>query len=106
MERYREQITRIIFFAAACVSAAAVVLICIFLFANGIPAIKEIGIIEFAGGERWKPSQGEFGIFPMIIGSIYVTAGAVVIGVPAGILCAVFMVKYPEACIRRIKILC
>ena len=94
MGRYREQITRIIFFMAASVSVAAVILICLFLFFNGIPAIKKIGIDEFTGGELWRPSQGDFGIFPMIIGSIYVTAGAVIIGVPIGVLCAIFMAKY------------
>lgn len=99
MGRYREQITRITFFTAASVSVAAVILICLFLFFNGIPAIKKIGIGEFTGGELWRPSQGDFGIFPMIIGSIYVTAGAVIIGVPIGVLCAVFMAKY---CHRRI----
>lgn len=99
MGRYREQITRITFFIAASVSVAAVILICLFLFFNGIPAIKKIGIGEFAGGDLWRPSHGDFGIFPMIIGSIYVTAGAVIIGVPVGVLCAVFMAKY---CHRRI----
>ena len=74
-----------VFFVAACASVLAVALICIFLFANGIPAIKEIGFVKFITGEMWRPSNELFGIFPMIIGSLYVTAGAVIIGVPIGI---------------------
>ena len=72
-----------VFFVAACASVLAVALICIFLFANGIPAIKEIGFVKFITGEMWRPSNELFGIFPMIIGSLYVTAGAVIIGVKA-----------------------
>jgi len=85
---------KIIFLLSACVSIASVILICLFIFANGIPAISEIGFFKFLFGMRWKPSQGLYGIFPMIIGSIYVTAGAMVFGVPIGILTAVFLVKY------------
>ena len=66
-------------------------LICVFLFANGVPAIAEIGAFDFLLGQKWKPSNQIYGIFPMIIGSIYVTAGAVLVGVPLGILCAVFL---------------
>lgn len=87
----KEKIMCIVFAAAACVSIAAVALICVFLFANGLPAIFKIGAGNFLGGRVWKPAQDYFGIFPMIIGSLYVTAGAVVTGVPIGILTAVFM---------------
>ena len=94
----------IVFLAAACVSIFAVALICIFLFMNGIPAIGEIGLLEFLGGMDWKPMNEIFGIFPMIIGSIYVTAGAIVVGVPIGILCAVYLAKFcPEKLYRIFK---
>lgn len=83
-----------VFFIAACASVLAVALICVFLFANGIPAMKEIGFLDFLTGERWRPSNKIFGILPMILGSIYVTAGAILIGVPIGILTSVFMAKY------------
>lgn len=83
-----------VFFIAACASVLAVALICVFLFANGIPAMKEIGFLDFLTGERWRPSNKIFGILPMIMGSIYVTAGAILIGVPIGILTSVFMAKY------------
>lgn len=84
----------IVFLAAACVSILAVLLICVFLFSSGLPAIAEIGPLEFLGGTVWRPSNGLYGILPMILGSIYVTAGAIIIGVPIGILMAVFMARY------------
>ena len=92
--KLKEQVMQAVFFIAACASIFAVVLICLFLFVNGIPAKKEIGIFDFLLGERWKPGNNIFGIFPMIMGSIYVTAGAIVIGVPVGILTSVFMAEY------------
>ena len=94
MKQAKEQIMKIVFAAAASVSILALALICAFLFANGIPAIREIGLFDFLGGEKWKPSNGFYGIFPMILGSIYVTAGALVIGVPIGLFCAVFLARF------------
>lgn len=91
---------------AACTSILSVALICIFLFANGVPAMAKIGIFDFLLGRSWKPSNtpASYGIFPMILGSIYVTAGAIAIGVPIGILTAVFMAKYcPEKLYRYLK---
>lgn len=83
-----------LFFLTACISIAAVILICIFLFVNGIPAIREIGIFNFLFGKKWKPANHLYGIFPMIVGSLYVTAGALIFGVPIGILTAVFMARF------------
>ena len=91
---WTEKFMQGVFAVAACASVLAVALICIFLFANGIPAMKEIGFMEFLTGERWKPTNEIFGILPMIMGSIYVTAGAIILGVPIGILTSVFMAKY------------
>ena len=83
-----------LFAIAACVSILAVVVICLFMFANGVPAMHEIGLFKFLFGRVWKPNEGQFGIFPMIVGSVYVTAGAIIIGVPIGLLCAIFMAKF------------
>lgn len=94
MTKVKEKVMHGVFLLAACVSILAVALICVFLFANGIPAIGKIGAGEFLLGRSWKPSNDIFGIFPMIIGSIYVTAGAIIIGVPIGIMTAVFMSKF------------
>ena len=102
MAKYKERIMEVVFLVAACVSIFAVALICIFLFANGVPAMKEIGFADFLLGREWRPGNDIYGIFPMIIGSIYVTAGAIVIGVPIGLLTAVFLAKYCPAGIYKV----
>lgn len=96
---WKEKGMQAVFLIAACASIIAVILICVFLFANGIPAMKKIGLFDFLLGETWRPSNDIYGIFPMIMGSLYVTAGAIIVGVPIGILTAVFMAKY---CPKRI----
>ncbi len=99
-----EKIMRVVFFIAACASILAVALICIFLFANGIPAMREIGFVKFITGDIWRPGNNLFGISTMIVGSLYVTAGAIVIGVPIGILTSVFMAMYcPKQIYRPLK---
>lgn len=100
----KEKIMEAVFMLCACVSILSVALICIFLFANGIPAMTKIGFFDFIFGQKWRPSNEVFGIFPMIIGSIYITAGAVVIGVPIGILTAVYLARFcPEKLYKVIK---
>ena len=94
MKNTKETIMKFVFLLAATVSIVAVILICVFLFASGIPAIGEIGIFDFLFGTQWRPANDLYGILPMIVGSIYVTAGALVIGVPIGILTAVFMARF------------
>ena len=104
MKKVKEKGMEIVFLIAACVSILSVALICIFLFMNGIPAIKEIGFFNFVGGKIWKPGSNIFGILPMILGSIYVTAGALVIGVPIGILTAVFLARFcPKKIYKIVK---
>jgi phosphate transport system permease protein len=104
MEKTKERVMRWVFLAAACTSVLAVALICLFLFANGIPAIAKIGPLEFLLGQKWAPSNDIFGIFPMILGSIYVTAGAMAVGVPAGLLTAVFLARFcPDRLYRALK---
>ena len=93
MKKYKEKIMQVVFLLTACVSIAAVALICVYLLGNGIPTIFEIGLGNFFG-TVWKPSKDMFGILPMIVGSIYVTAGAIVIGVPVGLLCAIYLSRF------------
>lgn len=93
----KEGAARVLFAGAAALSILAVGLICVFLFANGIPAMVEIGIPDFLLGTTWRPANDIYGIFPMIIGSIYVTAGALVFGVPAGLLTAIFLSRFASA---------
>jgi len=104
MNRIIEKTMKILFLLTACTSIIAVILICFFLFANGIPAIGKIGVFNFLLGTKWKPTNNIFGILPMILGSIYVTAGAIIIGVPIGILCAIFMARFcPKKLYRVLK---
>lgn len=91
--RRTEKAVEIFFLLLACVSIVAVAVICIFLFANGFPAIFEIGVKDFLLGKQWRPGEGLYGILPMILGSVYATVGAILIGVPIGVLTAVFMAK-------------
>lgn len=94
MNQWKERIMHVVFLVFACASICAVILICLFLFANGVPAIGKIGVLDFLFGTTWRPGNDIYGIFPMIIGSIYVTAGAIVFGVPIGLLTAVFMARF------------
>lgn len=89
-----EKLMKAVFAFAASVSVVMVILICVFLLGNGIPTIKEIGFSEFFLGKIWRPGNNLYGIFPMIVGSVYVTVGAIIVGVPIGILAAVFMAKF------------
>lgn len=94
----------LVFLLSAVISIAAVILICVFLFSSGVPAIAQIGLKEFLTGTEWRPGNNIFGIFPMIVGSLYVTAGALVIGVPIGILTAIFMARFcPKGLYRIMK---
>lgn len=104
MNPIKESVMRAVFLITACVTIAAVILICFFLFVNGVPAIREIGLFDFLLGTKWKPSNGLYGIFPMIIGSLYVTAGALLIGLPIGLLTAVFLARFcPKWLYRPMK---
>ncbi len=101
MARFKETAMHIVFLITACVSIAAVALICVYLLGNGIPTIAEIGPSNFFGSV-WKPAKDLYGIFPFIIGSIYATAGAIVVGVPVGVLCAVFLAYFCPRWLYRI----
>ncbi len=95
-----------LFAVTACVSILAVVLICAFMFINGIPAIQEIGLFDFLGGTKWAPNNTppSYGILPMIVGSLYITAGAIIVGVPIGLFAAIFMARFcPKRIYRFLK---
>ncbi len=98
----KEGMARILFTLTACISILAVVLICVFLFVNGIPGMAKIGAWDFLSGEKWKPGNEVFGILPFILGSIYVTAGALIVGVPAGLLTAIFMSRFASKKIVKV----
>lgn len=99
-----ERVMEYVFLAAACVSVLCVALICAFLLANGLPAMGEIGVLKFLSGTRWKPGADIYGIFPMIVGSVYVTAGALLLGVPVALLTAVYLAFFcPKRLYRVLK---
>ena len=102
--KLKEGVMQGVFTLCACVSILAVALICIFLFANGVPTLFKIGPLKFLLGTTWKPGNDIFGILPMILGSLYVTAGAIIIGVPIGLLTAVFLAKFcPKGLYKILK---
>lgn len=104
MKKVSENVMKVVFLLSASISIVAVVLICLFLFANGIPTIGKIGPLNFLLGTTWRPGNDLYGILPMILGSVYVTAGALIVGVPIGILCAVFLACYcPEKLYKFLK---
>ena len=90
----KEGAAKVAFTFTALVSILAVALICVFLFVNGVPGMADIGVWDFLSGEKWKPGQEVFGILPFILGSVYVTAGALVVGVPAGLMTALFLSRF------------
>ena len=99
LARRREGLMHGVFAVAACVSIICVILICVFLFGNAIPTLREIGLLDFLSGTTWRPGNDIYGILPMILGSIYVTAGALVVGVPIALLTSIFMARF---CPKRI----
>ncbi len=106
-EKGKERIYEIFFLLIASLSIVCVLVICVFLFGQGIPAMQKIGLFDFLAGTTWNPaneSNPSFGIFPMILGSIYITAGAIIVGVPIGVLTAIFMTKYcPDSFYKFLK---
>ncbi len=90
-----ENTMSIIFTVCGFLAVGFVVLITGFLVVSGLPAIGEIGIIQFLFGRVWAStaSHPSYGILPFILTSVYGTAGAIVIGVPLGLLCAIFIAK-------------
>ena len=96
----KESIFKALFALCALISIFAVVMICLFLFANAIPTIAHIGFFDFISGSDWYPEEEIFGILPMIVGSLYVTALSVIFGVSIGIFCAVFLSQF---CPQKLK---
>jgi len=102
MKKFREKLSGRIFFALALSSISVLALIAVFIITQGAPIIAKVGIFKFIFGMEWAPSQDKFGIFPMIIGSLSVTLGAVIIGVPIGICCSIFLSEFAPAALRNI----
>lgn len=98
----KEGLFKILFAAAALFSVLAVVVISLFLFASAIPTIQKIGPLKFLFGKTWKPSSNIYGIFPMIVGSLYVTGISILIGVPLGLFTALYMTYFAPKRLYRV----
>lgn len=90
----KEGAARVFFALTACVSIFVVALICLLLFKHGISGMKKIGLKDFLSGQKWKPSSNVYGILPFILGSFYVTFGALIVGVPAGLTTALYLSRF------------
>ena len=102
----KELAAKILFSVSASAAILATGLICVFLFMQGLPAIADIGIINFLTGTQWRPTWNPplYGILPMIVGSLYVTTGAILFGVPIGIFAAVYMARFcPKPIYKPLK---
>jgi phosphate transport system permease protein len=97
-----EKTTARIFLLIALSALSALALITLFIFIEGLPIIVKVGVFKFIFGMKWAPSQGEFGIFPMIIGSVSVTLGATVLGVPIAICCSIFLAEFAPPLLSNI----
>ena len=90
MKSYEKVIEKLILISAV-VATISVALITVFIFRSGLPVLAEYGVFKFIFGTTWSPTNGSYGILPLIAGTLSVTLGALVIGIPTGIACAVFL---------------
>lgn len=88
-----ERVIQLILFVSAILAVLGVILITYFIINEGYPVIRKVGLLEFVLGKKWAPTQGVYGIYPMIVGSLFVTVGALILGVPVAIGCAVFLAE-------------
>lgn len=96
-------ISKLLFFAA-CSSTAILALIALFIFKEGLPIMAKSGLAHFIFGETWAPTTGQYGIYPFIIGSLWITFGALLFGVPLGVSCAVFLAEFaPRSWVAFLK---
>lgn len=86
-----EKLAECIFFSFSCISIMSVIIITVYMFISGIPAIYEIGLLKFLFGTNWEPSNNQYGILHLILSSIFSMIGAIIIGIPIGLLSAVYL---------------
>ena len=102
MKNFKEKLSERVFLLITLSTLSVLALITVFIFIKGIPIIAKVGIINFVFGMKWAPSQGYYGIFPMIVGSVSVTLGAAILGVPIAICCSIFLAEFAPAKLRNI----
>ncbi len=102
MTPFKERIPGFVFLLFALSALSALALIAAFLFVEGVPLIAKVGVGPFLFGMKWAPSQGLYGIFPMIVGTVAVTLGAAVLGVPVALACAVFLTEFAPRAVSAV----
>jgi phosphate transport system permease protein len=102
MKINKEKITAAVFLLIALSALSVLALITIFIFIKGVPIISKVGLFNFVFGMVWDPSHGSYGIFPMILGSVTVTLGAAILGVPVAISCSIFLSEFAPAKLSNI----
>ena len=102
--KYAENIIHMVFLLLGLITVGCVLLITIYLLISGLPAIMEIGVVDFLFGKEWASTASvpKYGIFPFILTSVYGTAGAIVIGVPVGFMTAVYLSKMASPKVKSI----
>ena len=91
-----------IFFACGALSVVFVIGITAYLIISGLPAISQVGLIDFLLGQVWNPGKEQFGILPFILTSVYGTIGATLLGLPLGLLTALFLSKFSSKRVSRV----
>ena len=94
MKKFGERIPQSLFFIMALSALSALALITIFIFVEGVPLIAKVGFFNFIFGMKWAPTLGQYGIFPMIVGTVLVTLGAIILGVPVALCCSIFLAEF------------
>ncbi|MBC8015760.1 MAG: phosphate ABC transporter permease subunit PstC [Sporomusaceae bacterium] len=102
MKKFKEKFSERVFLLIALSALSVLALITVFILIKGLPIIAKVGIIDFVFGMKWAPSQGDYGIFPMIVGSVSVTLGAAILGVPVALCCSIFLAEFAPATLRNI----
>lgn len=102
MKNLKEKMLANVFLLIAFSTLTVLALIGVFIFIEGIPIIAKVGLGNFIFGMKWAPSQGAYGIFPMIIGSVSVTLGAAILGVPTAICCAIFLTEFAPPVVAKV----
>jgi phosphate transport system permease protein len=102
LKNFKEKLPGIGFLLVACSTLSVLALITIFIFIEGVPIIAKVGIFDFIFGMKWAPSQGAFGILPMIVGTLTVTLGAAIIGIPIAICCSIFLTEFAPPAVSNV----
>lgn len=102
--KYLEKAMNVLFLACGLLTILFVIMITVFLVISGIPAIKNVGLTHFLFGTTWASTAAEpsYGILPFILSSVYGTCGAILLGVPIGLLAAIFLAKMAPAGVSKI----